>query len=890
MSHFLDRFLKDKDKKVLKSFDKTVAEINGYKDAMAAMSDDELKAKSAELRAKAKDGVDLNDLLPEAFATVREAAKRTLGQFHYDVQLQGGIAMHNRNIAEMRTGEGKTLTATLPVYLNAIAGKGVHLATVNDYLSMRDAVWMGEVYEFLGLSVSVISHDSAFLYDPSIVPNEEEADQERDDLGSFKVQHDYLRPIPRKEAYEADITYGTNNEFGFDYLRDNMVQEKEQRVQRDLNFCVIDEVDSILIDESRTPLIISAPAQTSSAMYQQFAQIVRVLKEDEDYNIDEKMKVATLTDNGITKIEKALGVENLYVTGGVQMVHHVEQALRAEVLHHRDREYVVKDGEIIIVDEFTGRMMEGRRFSEGLHQAIEAKEGVEVKNESQTLGTVTFQNYFRMYNKLSGMTGTAKTEEEEFQKIYNISVIVIPTNKEIKRDDGKDKIYRTNEAKIEAIVKNVRENHEKGQPILIGTVSIEKNEEMSDALKKAKLPFEMLNAKNHEREGEIVANAGRKGSITVATNMAGRGVDIKLGGTEATPEEHEAVKALGGLYVVGSERHESRRIDNQLRGRSGRQGDPGKTQFFVSMDDDLMRVFGSERMKGAMEKLGVPDDMPIENSLISKQIESAQKKVEGHNFDIRKRLLDYDNVLNKQRESVYTMRRDIVDINMDENVEAFKPLVLENISDEIEHVIAFHTADGTDWNVKEIFETMSTIVKTPSSVQDEFMQYNGVKAPQAAKAAEVRTEIIEALEEAVEKAYVELEALFENRKELAQTEKQLLLRSIDNLWVEHLSAMRKLRSSVGLSGYAQRDPLVEYKRQSFNMFQVMLSEAQKQVAYTIFKISEAVKLMRSPSIAERARVADSRAPEIANAGDNKVGRNDPCSCGSGKKFKKCHGA
>ncbi len=890
MAHFLDRFLGDKDKKVLRSFEPVVARINEFKEEMAALSDDALKAKSIELKERALKDEDLNDLLPEAFATVREAAKRTLGQFHYDVQLTGGIAMHRRNIAEMRTGEGKTLTATLPVYLNALSGKGVHLATVNDYLSMRDAVWMGEVYHFLGLSVSVISHDGAFVYDPSVVPNEEGADAEHDDTGSFKVQHDYLREVTRREAYEADITYGTNNEFGFDYLRDNMVHNKEQRVQRGLNFCVIDEVDSILIDESRTPLIISAPAQTSSAMYQQFAQIVRVLKENDDYNIDEKMKVATLSDDGITKVEKALGVENLYVTGGVQLVHHVEQALRAEVLHHRDREYVVKEGEIVIVDEFTGRMMEGRRFSEGLHQAIEAKEGVEVKNESQTLGTVTFQNYFRMYDKLSGMTGTAKTEEEEFQKIYDISVIVIPTNKPIARIDGRDKIYRDNDAKINAIVKEIRERQEKGQPVLVGTVSIEKNEEMSDALKKARLPFEMLNAKNHEREGEIVANAGRKGSITVATNMAGRGVDIKLGGTEATEEESQAVKDLGGLFVVGSERHESRRIDNQLRGRSGRQGDPGETQFFVSMDDDLMRIFGSDRMKGAMEKLGVPDDMPIENTLISKQIESAQKKVEGHNFDIRKRLLDYDNVLNKQRESVYVMRRDIVDIDMETNSEDFKPLVLDNITAEIEHVVAFHTADGLDWNVKEIFETMNTIVKVPSNVQDSFMEYNGVKAPQAAKAAEVRTQIIETLEEHAGKAYDELEGLFDERKELSQTEKQLLLRSIDNLWVEHLSAMRKLRSSVGLSGYAQRDPLVEYKRQSFNMFQVMLSEAQKQVAYTIFKISEAVKLMRSPSIADRARVADSQGTAAKPTGDDKIGRNDPCSCGSGKKYKKCHGA
>ncbi len=879
----------------MNSYQPTVAKINDLKESYSAFTDVELKAKAAELKERAGADEDLNDLLPEAFATVREAAKRTLGQFHYDVQLMGGIAMHNRNIAEMRTGEGKTLTATLPVYLNALPGKGVHLATVNDYLSMRDAVWMGEVYHFLGLSVAVISHDGAFVYDPDVKMSSDDELEEGEEA-AFKIDHDNLRPVTRKEAYSADITYGTNNEFGFDYLRDNMVQEAEQRVQRPFNFCVIDEVDSILIDESRTPLIISAPAQTSSAMYQQFSQIVRILKEDEDFNIDEKMKVATLTEEGINKIEKTLGVENLYVTGGVQMVHHLEQALRAEVLYKNDREYVVKDGEIVIVDEFTGRMMEGRRFSEGLHQAIEAKEGVEVKQESQTLGTVTFQNYFRMYKKLSGMTGTAKTEEEEFQKIYDMNVIVVPTNRDIDRLDGRDKIYKDYKAKLKAIMAEVRTRYEKGQPVLIGTVSIEMNEDMAAALKKEGLPFEMLNAKNHEREGEIIANAGARGAITVATNMAGRGVDIKLGGAGATPESEKEIKDLGGLFVVGSERHESRRIDNQLRGRSGRQGDPGATQFYVSMDDDLMRIFGSDRMKNMMTTLKVPEDMPIESKIVSRQLEAAQKKVEGHNFDIRKRLLDYDNVLNRQREAVYSTRREIVDIDVEKDGEKLKPLVLENVTGEIEYVVSFHTADGTDWNVQEIFETMKTLVDVPKSVREEFMKYNGVSAPKGAAAAQARTEMIETLEEHALKAYSELEGLFADRKELSQTEKQLLLRSIDNLWVEHLSAMRKLRSSVGLSGYAQRDPLVEYKRQSFDMFQVMFAEAQKQVAYTIFKISEAVKLMNSPSIADRARVAHVKgATPVKAEGDEKVGRNEPCSCGATrsdgtpKKYKHCHG-
>jgi len=899
MAHFLDKFLGDQNKKALRKFQSRVDEINNLTEQYAELTDEQLRKKSEELKEKAKTQ-STDSLLVEAFATVREAAKRTLGQFHYDVQLLGGIAMHDKNIVEMRTGEGKTLTATLPVYLHAISGKGVHLATVNDYLSMRDAVWMGQVYDFLGLSVAVIVNNGAFMYDPTVVENEQEKDELRDEQGGFKIEHEYLRPITRQEAYSADITYGTNNEFGFDYLRDNMVQEASQRVQRKLNFCVIDEVDSILIDESRTPLIISAPAATSSEMYQQFARIVKTLKENDDYNIDEKMKVATLSQDGISKIENALGVENLYTEGGVTTVHHVEQALRAEVLYHNDKEYVVKDGEIVIVDEFTGRIMEGRRFSEGLHQAIEAKEGVTVKNESQTLGTVTFQNYFRMYKHLSGMTGTAKTEEEEFQKIYDLSVIVVPTNKEIQRIDGGDKIFKSKEAKIRAIVKQIRQLHEKEQPVLVGTVSIEDNEEMADALRKANLPFEMLNAKNHEREGEIIANAGVRGSITVATNMAGRGVDIKLGGRNATPEEEKKVKELGGLFVVGTERHESRRIDNQLRGRSGRQGDPGGTQFYVSLDDSLMRVFGSDRLKKMMTTLKVPEDIPIENKIISKQLEAAQKKVEGHNFDIRKRLLDYDNVMNKQREAVYASRKEIVDIDITKDQESMRNLVLENVTNEIENVVAFHTIDGNDWNIKEVFETMKTIVDVPTKIKEEFMQHDGVKAPKAQDAARVRTQIIETLEEQAEIAYEALEKNFADRGELSRIEKQLLIRSIDNLWVEHLSAMGKLRSSVGLSGYAQRDPLVEYKRQSYGMFQVMFAEAQKQVAYSIFKISEAVKLTQTPSLAERAKIAPAKPTTqqnntqntpslIANVSAKDIGRNDKCPCGSGKKYKKCCG-
>ena len=888
MAHFLDRFLGDPNKKHLQRYEKRVNEINALTDEYAALSDEALKAKTAEFKQRLAAGETLDDLLPEAFATAREAARRTLGQFHYDVQLMGAMALHESNIAEMRTGEEKTLTATLAVYLNALSGEGVHVVTVNDYLAKRDAVWMGQVYDFLGLTVGIIQHESGYRYDRTAVPHEDTVDEARDALGSFKVEHAYLQTVSRKETYDADITYGTNNEFGFDYLRDNMVGSPEQRVQRELSFCIVDEIDSILIDEARTPLIISAPSQTPSDLYRTFAQLVRILKENDDYNIDEKMRAVTLTDTGVEKIEKALGVENLYVAGGIQMVHHIEQALKAETLYKIDREYVVREGEIVIVDEFTGRMMEGRRFSEGLHQAIEAKEGVEIKQESETLGTITFQNYFRLYDKLSGMTGTAKTEEEEFQKIYDMNVIVVPTNRENRRADGEDRIYKSNATKLRAIVEEVKAAQERGQPVLLGTVSIEKNEELSKALTKAGIRHEILNAKNHEREGEIVAQAGRKGSVTVATNMAGRGVDIILGGNPSTPEEQEEIKALGGLYVIGTERHESRRIDHQLRGRAGRQGDPGRTQFFVSLDDDLMRVFGSERMKRAMEALRVPDDMPIENKMISKSIESAQKRVEGHNFDIRKRLLDYDDVLNKQREAVYGERRTIVDADTAAHPEAMRAQVMDYITAEIEGVVAFHTLDGTDWNVREIFENMKTIVQVDQQTRDRFMEYDGAKAPKAEAAAQARTELVETLEAHVEKKYAQLETVFENRAELTGIERQVLIRSIDTLWVEHLSAMRKLRSAVGLQGYGQRDPLVEYKRQSFSMFQTMLAEVQKQVATTIFKIGDAIKMAKLPGLSDRVDMGSVRAVSPA-VHTNRFGRNDVCHCGSGKKFKKCHG-
>ncbi|MBI2476569.1 SEC-C domain-containing protein, partial [Candidatus Uhrbacteria bacterium] len=605
-------------------------------------------------------------------------------------------------------------------------------------------------------------------------------------------------------------------------------------------------------------------------------------------NVDEKMKVATLTDAGVEKVERALGVDNLYGSGGIQLVHHIEQALRAEVLYKRDREYVVKDGDIVIVDEFTGRLMQGRRFSEGLHQAIEAKEGVKINLESQTLGTITFQNYFRLYDKLSGMTGTAKTEEEEFQKIYDLNVVVIPPHRSSNRSDGEDRVYKNEGGKLQAIVAEVRKAHEQGQPVLLGTVSIEKNEALGEALAHAGIAHEILNAKNHEREGEIIAQAGRKGSVTVATNMAGRGVDIILGGQPYSKEAHDDVKQLGGLYVLGTERHESRRIDNQLRGRSGRQGDPGHTQFFVSLDDDLMRIFGSDRMKRAMETLRVPDDMPIENALITKSIESAQKKVEGHNFDIRKRLLDYDDVLNKQRVAVYAMRREVVDADVAIQAHALREIIDEYLGAEIENVVAFHTADGADWNVREVFETMKTITEIAPDVRGRFAEYDGTRAPKAERAAIVRQEMIDVLEARVRDRYDEFERMFEDRAELSDIERQLIVRSIDTMWVEHLSAMGKLRSAVGLQGYGQRDPLVEYKRESFRMYQTMLSEIQKQVVYTIFKIGDAVRMAKLPGLADRVGLGDAKQSAAIDA--KKIGRNDLCFCGSGKKYKKCHGA
>ncbi|RME30037.1 preprotein translocase subunit SecA [Candidatus Parcubacteria bacterium] len=653
---FLEKITGTPTSRALKRYRPIVEKINALEPHFQQLSDAELRAKTDEFRDRIVQGATLDALLPEAFAVVREASRRLSGERHYDVQLLGGITLHEGNITEMRTGEGKTLVATLPAYLNALTGKGVHVVTVNDYLARRDAVWMGQIYHFLGLSVGVINSDASYVYDPSHAPEDSPEDETRDREGSFRVVHKFLRPVERPEAYAANITYGTSNEFGFDYLRDNIEYEPQRLRQRGYHFAIVDEVDSILIDEARTPLIISAPAQESEEFYKQFAHIAAQLTPGEDYTVDEKHKAVEMTLKGVGKVEELLGVDNLYTDKGLKYVHHLLTALKARALFHRDKHYVVRDNQIVIVDEFTGRLQPGRRWSEGLHQAIEAKEGVPVQRESRTYASVTFQNYFRMYDKLAGMTGTAETSAEEFRTVYGLDVIVIPTNRPVRRADHPDLIYKSEEAKFRAVVQKIKELHQKGQPVLVGTVSIEKNEFLSVLLTKEGVPHVVLNAKNHEREGEIIAQAGRKGAVTIATNMAGRGVDIKLGGATATTQEYEEVKELGGLFVIGTERHEARRIDNQLRGRAGRQGDPGETQFYVSLDDDLMRVFGSnDLIRAIMNQL--PDDAPITHKRISSALEAAQKRIEGFHFDARKMVLAYDDVLNQQRRAVYAMRQ-----------------------------------------------------------------------------------------------------------------------------------------------------------------------------------------------------------------------------------------
>ncbi len=823
----------DESKKLIKSLQPVADKVFSYEEELKGLTDELLKNRGLALKARVmKELVGLkgdelkrvekkvlDEVLPEAFALVRESARRTLHMMHYRVQVIGGMLLHRGHIAEMRTGEGKTLVATLPAYLNALTGRGVHIVTVNDYLSRRDAVWMGQVYDALGLSVSVINHQTSFMYDSSAKVQTEE-DAIRDEVGSYKVVYDFLKSCNRQEAYLADITYGTNNEFGFDYLRDNIGYSKEAIAQHTHHYAIVDEIDSILIDEARTPLIISAPAQESSDLYKKFSHIANDLIEGDDYTVDEKQRAISLTEAGITKAESALGIGNIYSIEGVKQVHHLETAVKAKALFLREREYVVRDGAVVIVDEFTGRMQPGRRWSDGLHQAVEAKEGVKIEQESRTLASITFQNYFRFYEKLAGMTGTAETSKEEFYKVYGLVVTPVPTHNEIRRKDHEDYIFQTEKGKWQALTKKVKELHEKGQPVLIGTISIEKNEEISEYLKRAGVPHAVLNAKNHEKEGEIVAEAGKKGAVTIATNMAGRGVDIKLGGPSATDSEREDVLSYGGLYVIGTERHEARRIDNQLRGRSGRQGDVGETQFFVSLEDDLMRVFGSSNIKNMMGRFGIPEDEPVASKLVSRALEGAQEKIEGFHFDTRKHTLQYDDVLNHQRTSIYSKRRKIL--------------------------------YGDEGIVEEIF---AELVAEKPELADT------IKAKEEKYSKEAVHHIV----------------------------RVMMLQIIDTLWMEHLDSMEHLRSSVNLRAYGQRDPLVEYKKEGLRAFKNLEATLRGELVLFIENLDGFFAQQQA-----QAAAAQNFVPVIPNQGGvdasttkEKIGRNDECPCGSGKKWKKC---
>ncbi len=892
----------------LAKYSSEISKINSFAEEIAALSDEGIKSEIAGFKEQLKEISDsdtdkifkkLAEIRPRVFALVREASKRSRGQFHYDVQLAGGIALAEGRIAEMKTGEGKTLTATLPLALFSLAGRGTHLVTVNDYLARWQASDMGRLYDFLGLSVASIQHEASFKYDPTFQPEQEEIDAIEGETQGLVLDVKHMRPVSRQEAYAADITYGTNNEYGFDYLRDNMVQEAQQLRQRDLFYTIVDEVDSILIDEARTPLIISQPDTDPTDKYVEFGKMVNQLQENEDYNVDEKHKAATLTDDGINKIEKILNVPNIYDTSkGVTTLHHIEQALRAKTLYLKDRDYVVRDGEIIIVDEFTGRLMFGRRYSEGLHQAIEAKENVKIQQESKTLATITFQNLFRLYSRLAGMTGTAKTEEEEFFKIYKLEVIQIPTNQEMIRVDHSDLIYKNENGKFAAIAKDVKARHQKGQPVLIGTVSIAKNELLAEHLKKEGLRFELLNAKNHEREAQIIAQAGRPGQITLATNIAGRGVDILLGGNPVDKTEAQKVREAGGLAVIGTERHESRRIDNQLRGRAGRQGDPGSSQFYVSMEDDLMRLFGGERMQNMMTTLRIPDDQPVEAKLVSRSIESAQKKIEGLNFDTRKHVLEFDDVLNNQRTVVYKRRRQYL-AGQTENPHNIREEVLEMLRDEIEYIVESNfSAQPTEADaLKEIFETINTIYPV-----DETMRIAATEAMQ--NAANREFVLIDELYAGAQKAFEAKEQEI-GAETYEQIMRYLMLQAIDVLWMEHLDTMDHLRDSVRLRGYGQRDPLIEYKKEGFTMFQRLLDEIDKQVIYSVLKVgvhqhdqpahgqpghvhnAPASNLVLSGSEAGQAVQTQTQANADTDPRAANIGRNDPCYCGSGKKYKKC---
>ncbi len=880
----LSKVFGTKNERELKRMWPLVEQVNSLESSIAGLSDTDLKNKTAELRNRLEAGKTLDDLLPEAFAVVREVSKRIMNMRHFDVQIIGGMVLHEGKIAEMKTGEGKTLVATLAVYLNALEGRGVHVVTVNDYLAKRDAQWMGPIYHFLELSIGIIQHDSSFFYDPSYL--------------STDKRMDFLRPCSRQEAYAADITYGTNNEFGFDYLRDNMKYDTGDYCQREHNFAIVDEVDSILIDEARTPLIISGPSEESTDKYYKIDKIIPHLQKETDYTIDEKAKTAILTEEGNIRVEKMLGAGNLYDPGNIELVHHVLQALKAHTLFKRDVDYVVKEGEVIIVDEFTGRLMPGRRWSDGLHQAVEAKEGVKIESENQTLATITFQNYFRMYNKLSGMTGTADTEAAEFAKIYNLEVVVIPTNKPMVRIDNADSIFKTEKGKFTAVINEIAELHEKGQPVLVGTISIAKSEILSYLLKKKGIQHSVLNAKFHENEAEIIAQAGRSKSVTIATNMAGRGTDIVLGGKpegiakdllkgkdEYTDDEwkramekaegicredREVVVSAGGLHILGTERHESRRIDNQLRGRSGRQGDPGSSRFYLSLEDDLMRIFGSEKIAGLMGKLGMEEDMPIENKMVSKAIENAQKRVEDHNFDIRKHLIEYDDVMNKQRSEIYSFRREIL------SGENLKDRIFDMVGDSIDELLSIYCPEEKhreEWDMKGLGDAAYGLFAFTPDVS-------------AADKESLRDFLLTEVKKVYEKKETEA-----GEDVIRYLERVLLLQVIDTQWKDHLLAMDHLKEGIGLRGYGQKDPLVEYKKEAFDMFADMSARISTETISRLFKIQVQQKAsIREPVKPVRLNYnrGDGAAPQAVRRA-KKVGRNDPCPCGSGKKFKKCCG-
>ena len=828
-----------------------VDQVNSLEPSIQSLSESQLKAKTGEFKEKLNQGASLDDILPEAFAVVRQASINTLGMRHFDVQLLGGVVLHEGKIAEMKTGEGKTLAATLPVYLNALEGKGVHVVTVNDYLAKRDSEWMGGIYNYLELSVGTILHG--------------------------------VTDTERLEAYRSDITYGTNNEFGFDYLRDNMKFSSEEFAQRELNFAIVDEVDSILIDESRTPLIISGPAEESTDKYYQVNRVIPLLKENDHYQKDEKARSVALNEDGIGLMEKALQVDNLYDPGSIETLHHVNQALKAHALFKNEVDYVINEGQVVIIDEFTGRMMPGRRYGDGLHQALEAKEGVNIENENQTLATITFQNYFRMYKKLGGMTGTADTEAEEFHSTYRLAVVVVPTNQPMIRNDYPDLIYRTEQEKFEAVIDEVKELNDIGRPVLVGTISIEKSELLSRMLKKAGINHNVLNAKHHAKEAEIIADAGQNSAVTIATNMAGRGTDIVLG---------EGVAGLGGLHILGTERHESRRIDNQLRGRSGRQGDQGTSRFYLSLEDDLLRIFGSEKISGLMGKLGMEKGEPIEHTMVSKAVENAQRKVEAHNFDIRKHLLEYDDVMNKQREIIYAMRKDIL------TGDNQKEILFDTIEDVLEEKLALVCSKDIypeEWDIEEInilFERLFLL--RVQKIDDKVLDIGGIKSIPLENCDQ--SALQSAVMDIVMDIYNKKEALVE-KPIMRHLEKMIMLQVLDSLWMDHLLGMDHLKEGIGLRGYAQKNPLTEYKKEGFDMFSAMNLRIKEEITEYLFKVSvtqdSEVALEKDQDkrkiVEHRGGDGEESKPVTVKRTEKKTGRNEPCPCGSGKKYKKCHG-